>query len=480
MPLALGLLLLAFEACAEPPRPPEPKRPPILLITFEGLRADAVGALGGEPGLTPHLDRLIGEADWAGRGVAPSSWTVPAAASLLTGLPPWKHQALTFDQPRLASELITLPEALAPLGYDTAAFVTGHWISAQFGFQQGFELFEPMRRGGRAQGYLEALRGDPVLVWIHFKDPSPPWTRRDWALPGEPPGRLPQRLGRVDLERYLDPEIPVPAGMVEASRLLYRQNVAWADERLGRLLASLEGSGHAEETLIAVAATHGQELGEHGRGGDGTSLARPLLEVPLVVRLPAGFSRPVAVPAGRRLATARLWATLVEAAGGEPPPAVAPSLFAAGAQPVLSELYQVGGTNRFSLVDGDRQLLWQARFAPPESEYYLARQQLLGDPPDPPLDAPRQLLERLGEAFRSARPVSGRGADGAGGAAPELTLLEWRADGGTVVVDEPAASREMAVELERRWAAFVDDEPPVRQMARRWPSEGVRRGDGGS
>ena len=44
---------------------------------------------------------------------------------------------------------------------------------------------------------------------------------------------------------------------------------------------------------------------------------------------------------------------------------------------MLSELYLTNGTNRFSLVEGNDQLLWEARFAPPEPEYYRARLALM-------------------------------------------------------------------------------------------------------
>ena len=64
---------------------------PVVLITVDALRADLVGALGGPRGLTPNLDRLAAEADWAERAVAASSWTVPSMASLFTGLQPWRH-----------------------------------------------------------------------------------------------------------------------------------------------------------------------------------------------------------------------------------------------------------------------------------------------------------------------------------------------------------------------------------------------------
>ncbi len=471
-------LCLGWAGCDTSEEPePRTQRPPILLVTFEGLRTDAVGALGSRAELTPHLDRLAAEAHWVGRGVAASSWTVPAAASILTGLSPWKHQAVYFEWAHLPAEVLTLAETLRKLGYDTSAYTTGHWVSPRFQFQQGFETFESLRRGGRAQAELRGLRGDPSLVWIHFKDPSPPWTRRDWALPARDAGPLPGRLDRVVLERYLDPAHPLPASLGKVVRALYRQNVAWADERLGRLLEALEASGHFDRTLILVTATHGQALGEAGQVGDGVDLSPTVLEVPLILKLPAGSNLELRPDPQDRVATARVFATLVEAAGGEVPPGVAPSLFAAPAEPILSELYLAGERNLYSLLEDDLQLLWSTPFAPREPDYFRARRALLGDPPQPPLaEAPETVLDRLEAAFLTTRPLSGRSFSGTSEGQPHAELIRWTSDG-TEPVDDARARRALSQGLRERWSAFVAEECPPGLQRRRWPSQ--RKGSGG-
>lgn len=459
-------------ACGAPEEPRAP-RPPILLVTFEGLRADAVGALGSEEGLTPHLDSLAEEADWVGRGITASSWTTPAAASLLTGLPPWKHQALYFEWANLPGESRTVAETLRSLGYETAAYTTGHWLSARFQFHQGFRTFEPLRHGGKAQAKLRSLRGDPSFVWLHFKDPSPPWTRRDWALPTRPRTPIPRRLGRVMLERYLDPQTPLPRDLESVVHTLYRQNVAWADERLGRLLEALRASGHFDRTLILVTATHGQKLGENGQVGDGLDLSPEVLQVPLILKLPETTDLQLRPAPGERVATARIFATLVEAAGGEVPPGVAPSLFTEATEPILSELYLAGERNLYSLLDDDLQLLWSTRFAAPEPEYFRARRQLIGDSPRPPLKTrPEDVLNRLEHAYRITRPLTGRDPVGLDtpDRQPELQLVRWT-DGATRPVPDAEMRDALAHRLRERWGAFVTEESPPGQQARRWPSQ---------
>ncbi|HSU85038.1 MAG TPA: hypothetical protein VLR69_21685, partial [Thermoanaerobaculia bacterium] len=161
-----------------------------------------------------------------------------------------------------------------------------------------------------------------------------------------------------------------------------------------------------------------------------------------------------------------LWATLVEAAGGDVPPAVAPSLFRHDPAPVLSELYMTNGVNRLSLVDGDDQLLWESRFAPPEPDYYLARLAMMGRGNAETARAelkvpPETILNRLRAEFAAVPPLSGTGP-------PRLALERWEAEGGTRAFADPRRTAELARTLAGTWNAFIPAERPPGQEAREW------------
>jgi arylsulfatase len=443
-----ALCLAGLAGCAAPP-PPAPRHDgPIVLVTFDALRADVVGALGGPPGLTPQLDGLAAEADWVGRGIAASSWGVPALASLSTGLQAWQHGAIHAGCARLDPALTTFPEALRAAGYRTLGYLSGTWASARFGYDQGFDRLRDLGLGNKAEGRLTRLAGRE-LVWLHVPEPQAPYRRRDRflsRLPDAPPD-LPRRLDAADLERLFDPARPLAAAERRTLWALYRLNVAWADMRLGRLLSALRRSGHWDRTLLVVTATHGEAFGEHGIVGHGGDLGREVVEVPLLVKLPRGFARRLAPPPAERVATTRLWATLVEAVGGQPLPGAAPSLFRRAPSPVLSELYLTNGSNRFSLVDGDLQLLWEARFAPPEPGYYAARLASLTGGGGP---AARALFGRLRRAFDATPPLWGYGR-------PALRLERW-GERGTVVVDDPARRQALAAALAAAFRRAAPDE----------------------
>lgn len=432
-----------------------------MLITLDSLRADVVEALGGEPGLTPRIDELIREADWAGTAIASSSWEAPTLATLFTGLRPWQHQVLHQGHARLSPALITLAEALQAVGHETTGIWSSTWYDPKLGFNQGFDVFQHYGKGIRAAERLRGLGSSRQLVWVHLPAPAAPYVRRTALLPrlGRMPPQLPRKVLPMQLERWYDPATPLPRNQRRRLWAMYCLNVAWADEQLGRLLDALRASGEWDHTLLVVTANHGEEFGEKGQILHGGNLGRQLLEVPLIVKLPVGFERTIRVPKRQRVAASRVWATLIEAAGGEIPPAAAPSLFRDAAVPAVSELYLSNGTNSFSLVDGDLQLLWESRFAPPEPDYFLARLAFKSGEARARLqESPKAVFARLGNAFAEVSPLHGTEE-------PRLSLERW-GDRGSRPVDDPAKAREMAERLARAWAAFVPEErAPAREMA---------------
>ena len=73
-------------------------RPPnVVVYVIDTLRADHVGCYGYRRPTTPRINEFARSAVRFGRAVAQSSWTLPAVASILTGLYPLHHGAIDPD-----------------------------------------------------------------------------------------------------------------------------------------------------------------------------------------------------------------------------------------------------------------------------------------------------------------------------------------------------------------------------------------------
>lgn len=453
-------------------------RGPIVLITIDALRADAVGAFGGPPRLTPALDALAREATWAGTAVAPSSWTVPSMASLFTGMQPWRNQNWHGDAAMLRPELVTIPEALKAQGFATTGFYTNAWLRAPFGYGDGFDTFRYFREGKRAEAKLLKLgtpepgqQAKPEFVWAHVLPPHAPYVRRDALIAQlpDPSVPVPKRVSVLDLEPWFDPATPLPPEQARVLRAAYQVNVAWADQLVGRMIAALKKSGQWDDTLLVVTADHGEEFKECDQIEHGGNLCRALIEVPLLIKLPKNWQGPkLALRPGDHPGTVRVRATLVEAAGGKAEASTAPSLFHESTGGVLSELYLGNGTSRISYVEDDRQLLWESHFAPPDPDYFRVHTiDIGGTPTIAPRTSSDDLHARFEEAFGRALPLTGRPE-----LPPTLTLWQWTAPppgsppmtSVIVRVNDPAATDAMARRLKTAWVAANGEEAlPVKR-----------------
>lgn len=406
-----GLLALALlAACAVGVEPVEPPaRGAMVLITLNGLRADAIGAT------TPNLEAFRQEADWAGRAIAASSWGAPSLASLFTGLQPWSHQVLHYEQARLDPQLRTLAAALGEAGWRTAAYTAGRWFRGRHGFGHGFDSIAATGRGRRPAGHLASLEEERLFLWVDLPVPRAPYVRRDWLenrLGTDLPRGAPGRLKEADLLAYDFS----PPGARDRLAAYYGLNVAHGDELVGRLLEALRTSGRWDESLVVVTSLYGEELGEEGRAGHGASLARANLEVPLLIKLPSAFEAEIVSPANQPVGLVRLWATLVEAGGGRVSPAVAPSLFSEAPTGVLTELYRSPeGDNRFAWIEDEHQLLRVVPFP-------------AGAFDESPVFASPQVRERL---------------------------LRWRPDGAAEEISDASRADLLGRRLELAWRRFA-------------------------
>src|SRR5207237_7380451 len=66
----------------------------------------------------------------------------------------------------------------------------------------------------------------------------------------------------------------------------YSGEIAYADANLGATLTQLQQARALERTLVAVAADHGESLGEHGERTHGLFAYDATVRVPLIIWAP--------------------------------------------------------------------------------------------------------------------------------------------------------------------------------------------------
>ncbi len=297
---ALGLALLALCACSRGPEP----RPNILLIAIDTLRADHTSLCGYERETTPCLDAFARTATVFERAHSPSSWTRASFASYFTGLRPSVHGCEGRDD-ALSDDHRTLAECFRDAGWATAAVYSNANITAELGFDQGFDIYDhPEPNAGYRQDFkftdatavnaraLSWLRDErpadvPWFMFVHYIDPHDPYMPHEEYVFGSNanPG---VRGSRKYLRRIASMEPLVDRdGDKQVIRDLYDGEVAFVDAHVGILLDELDAADLAEDTIVIVCSDHGEGLWDHeDYRGHGKQLYQEQIHVPLAVRWP--------------------------------------------------------------------------------------------------------------------------------------------------------------------------------------------------
>lgn len=300
--LAIGLAVARFgysnEAKSAPTPSPQPPRN-FVLITIDTLRADAVGAYGGE-WKTPHLDAFAERATVFEQAFSTAPFTGPSHASILTSRHPSKH-GIIFNGHRVrgkaSAESTFVSEHLKKQGFVTAAVISPSPTRKKFGFGRGFDSFhescEPAHDDTAADGACiaaqarqwlqERPRGRRFFLWVHFFEPHFPYAG---------PAEMYEQQG-LKPEDWIVTRMSKLQKMPDARvRKAYLADVYEGDHYFGALMQALSDLGLTRDTLVAVTSDHGEYLGEHDRyGHDG--LYDEVLHVPLMIASPGR-------PSGRR------------------------------------------------------------------------------------------------------------------------------------------------------------------------------------
>ena len=280
------------------------------MIVIDTLRADHLGCYGYPKQTTPNIDKLARDGVVFERCYSTSSWTLPACASLLTGLYAEVHGVEQW-QSVLGDHLPFLPDILGREGYYTAGVSSNPFLTSKQGFGRGFDVFDDTTVmaaaewsfplvGGKYKAAVLASTGatttrraiellndrpndKPFFLLAHYMDchadylPPSPFDRKfDPDYTGQITGHVQSRRFKTDLDKR----------DIEHIISLYDGEIAYVDAQIGRLIDHLAALDLIQNTCILLTADHGEELLEHGNWGHGHTLYEECVRVPLLIHWP--------------------------------------------------------------------------------------------------------------------------------------------------------------------------------------------------
>jgi arylsulfatase A-like enzyme len=318
----LGLLALALVPSVSAARAPAADRTNFLFIYTDDQRWDALGAVQKEQGdkgrfpffKTPNLDRLAAEGVRFRNAFVTMSLCAPSRAAFLTGR--YNHlNGIANNHTPFPEDAVTHASVLGSAGYATG--YVGKWhMGGQRGQRPGFtwsasfigqgRYFDcPFEVNGNAtptKGWVDDVSTDYAIEFIRSNKDKPfslvlgyKSCHGPWEYPERAKDRFPDADSRpvpnLEVEAVYKGATAVkkPGKEGGATRSEMHRNyfrtLSAMDDAVGRLLAALDETGLAANTVVVFAGDNGYYLGEHGLG-DKRSAYDEALRIPLLLRWP--------------------------------------------------------------------------------------------------------------------------------------------------------------------------------------------------
>ena len=289
------------------------KRPNIILVLSDDHRYNFMGFAEGSPDFleTPAMDRMAARGAHFQNMFVCTSLCSPSRASILTGQYTHRHKVVDNQRP-VPEGTVFFPEYLQQAGYETAYVGKWHMGHDDDAPRKGFDHWVSFRgqgdynnptlniNGNRSQstGYTTDVLTDQAIEWLGRRHDRP-----FMLYLGFKAVHYPFEPAKRHHGRYEDAKIAYPETMANTERNYesqphwvrerrygihgidhmqtgpldddpvpsfddwyhrYCETVHGLDENLGRLLEAVDGSSHADSTVVIYTSDNGFALGEHG------------------------------------------------------------------------------------------------------------------------------------------------------------------------------------------------------------------------
>jgi len=319
----------------------------VIFLLVDALRKDHLNIYGYPRQTVIHLKQFADEGVAFNHAISQATTTVISVPSIVTSLYPLTHTVLGFES-RLPASAKTIAEVFREAGYNTVAYssvaFTGKMNNLQQGYDELHELLSipdneyPTKTArqyvDRTITWLQQHRDTPFFVFLHVFDPHSPFRPRPpydtiWGSPGSR-----QRLTELEVDMKKSPVrasfgLPFkedylktghdPDELLKIYTDWYDGSIRGVDDEVGRLLEALRGMGLDQDTLMVLAADHGEEFWEHGRFFHGHGVYGEQNQVPMVYRWPNSPDLRKGVMLDQQVQNIDIMPTLLELAGIQGP-----------------------------------------------------------------------------------------------------------------------------------------------------------------
>ncbi len=278
----------------------------VILISIDTLRPDFLDCYNSEMKTSPNLNRFANENILFAQVTSQAPSTALSHKSILYSLYPSIHKTSRNSVP---DEKLTGPIQQFQLnGFKTAGFVGGGELSRKFGFDKGFDVYW---EGGtysatdtkeslenlewKINEWLDSNYQENFFLFLHTYEVHCPYfapksyrDRYAGSYRGEidPRGKCGDNY--YNIRKLSDADL-------DFVRDLYKAEIAYVDDFIGRLFDKLRALHIYNETLIVVLSDHGESLGERGYVGHNL-LRKTQLQIPLIIRIPGISPRRIDSP----------------------------------------------------------------------------------------------------------------------------------------------------------------------------------------
>lgn len=283
----------------------------VVIIAIDALQAKRVSSLGYFRKTTPTIDKFASEGVSFSQAISPSSWTIPTYLSVFSSSYPSEHRMTNRyrkfekDEKILANfskdtpKLQVMAELFKNEGYRTGAFTGASGISAELGYNKGFDVFKAEGPFGgiekSAEGAVEWLKGlnkgEKFFLFLHGYD-----SHGQYTLPQDYKGKFMQvskkfkgtKEEEIALReaKVLGKSTNIDYGDKEFWSAWYDSKIYDADQRLGQFLETFQKMSQSANTIFILFSDHGTEIFEHDAIDHGHTLYDELILVPFIWKGP--------------------------------------------------------------------------------------------------------------------------------------------------------------------------------------------------